>query len=133
VSLFIRALYFSDRKVQMCMRVVLCQTKNGLPSLLALSMKANVSWSSTSSKVSMLYLAPRESGSHLSWPAMFGKGGSGPSSWIFCLPILPQRGITVGSSVSVAQVWTTLRGPYLARKAGSEGKEYQYGSDIASR
>ncbi len=34
-----------------------------------------------------------------------------PASSIFCLPILPQRGITVASSVSVAQEWTMLRGP----------------------
>ena len=33
---------------------------------------------------------------------MSGNGGSGPSSTIFCLPILPQRGCSVGSSVSVA-------------------------------
>ena len=30
---------------------------------------------------------------------MSGNGGSGPSSTIFCLPTLPQRGISVGSSV----------------------------------
>ena len=30
-----------DRNVQTCMRVVLCQTKNGLPSFLALSMKSH--------------------------------------------------------------------------------------------
>ena len=33
---------------------------------------------------------------------MSGNGGSGPSSTIFCLPTLPQRGISVASSVSVA-------------------------------
>ena len=32
---------------------------------------------------------------------MFANGGSGPSSTILCLPILPQRGISVGSSRSV--------------------------------
>ena len=42
---------------------------------------------------------------------MFGNGGSGPSSSIFCLPTLPQRGISVGSSLSVAQQWIRLRGP----------------------
>ena len=45
---------------------------------------------------------------------MSGNGGSGPSSTIFCLPTLPQRGITVASSVSVAQQCTRLRGPYLS-------------------
>ena len=39
------------------MRVVLCQRKNGLPSLLALSMKRFECSTSTSSKVVMLYLA----------------------------------------------------------------------------
>ena len=33
---------------------------------------------------------------------MSGNGGSGPSSTIRCLPILPQRGISVASSLSVA-------------------------------
>ena len=40
VSGFIIALYFSDRNVNTCMRVVLCQTKNGLPSSLAFFMKS---------------------------------------------------------------------------------------------
>ena len=39
----------------MCIRVGLCQTKNGLPSLLALSMKSNVLFRNTSSTVSMSY------------------------------------------------------------------------------
>ena len=39
------------------MRVVLCQTKNGLPSLLALSMKSLEALTSTSSKVVMSYFA----------------------------------------------------------------------------
>ena len=48
---------------------------------------------------------------------MSGKGASGPSSTILCLPTSPQRGITVLSSVSVAQVWTRLRGPTVARNS----------------
>ena len=44
-----------------------------------------------------------------------GTARSGPSSTIFCLPTLPQRGISVASSVSVAQQWTRLRGPYLSQ------------------
>ena len=56
-----------------CMRVVLCQMKNGLPSFLALSMKPLVCSTSTSSKVSMSYLALRPSCQF--WrPAMFGNG-----------------------------------------------------------
>ena len=39
------------------MRVVLCQTKNGLPSALALSMKSLEAFTRTSSKVVMSYLA----------------------------------------------------------------------------
>src|SRR5580700_11214469 len=106
-------LYFSDRNVQTCMRVVLCQTKNGFPSLLALSMESLEALTNTSSKVVMSYLAFRNGRS-----CMFGtfdmsaNGGSGPSSTTFCLPTAPQRGITVGSSVSVAQQCTKLRGPY---------------------
>ena len=114
------------------MRVVLCQTKNGLPSFLALSMKRLECSTSTSSKVSMSYLA-FGSVLHVGTLAMSGYGGSGPSSSIFCLPTLPQRGISVASSLSVAQQCTTLRGPYLSRNAGSFGNEYQYGSDMASR
>src|SRR3974390_116229 len=43
----------------MCMRVVLCQRKKGLPSFFALSMKLFELSTSTSSKVSMSYLALR--------------------------------------------------------------------------
>ena len=43
---------------------------------------------------------------------------SGPVSSIFCLPTLPQRGITVGSSLSVAHEWMTPRGPMVLRKSG---------------
>src|SRR6516162_6079548 len=91
--LFCIELYFFDRNVQTCMRVVLCQTKNGLPSLLALSMKSLEALTNTSSKVVMSYFALRNGKS-----CMFGtfdisgNGGSGPSSTILCLPTLPQRG-----------------------------------------
>ena len=40
-----------------CIRVVLCQRKNGLPSFLALSMKSLEALTRTSSNVSMSYLA----------------------------------------------------------------------------
>src|SRR6516225_8841700 len=107
------------------MRVVLCQTKNGLFSFFALSMKSQELLTSTSSKVVMSYLAFGMMSCMLGTFDMSGYGASGPSSTIFCLPILPQRGISVASSVSVAQQCTRLRGPYLFRKAGSVGYEYQ--------
>src|SRR5262245_58214610 len=116
------------------MRVVLCQRKNGFPSFLALSMKLLLCSTSTSSKVSMSYLEPGGPACQFWWSAvMFLNGRNGPSSTILCLPTLPQRAISVESSTSVAQECTRLRGPYLLKKAGSDGKEYQYGSDMASR
>src|SRR6266481_1439783 len=106
------ALYFGDRNVQTCMRVVLCQRKKGLPSFFALSMKSEEALTNTESKVVMSYLAFKKGRScMLGTSDMFGNGGSGPSSTIFCLPTLPQRGTTVASSLSVAQVCTRLRGP----------------------
>src|SRR5690348_17282915 len=96
------------------MRVVLCQTKNGLPSFLALSMKSVDALTNTSSKVVMSYFAFRNGRSCMFGTFdMSGNGGSGPSSTIFCLPTLPHRGITVASSVVVAVQRTKLRGPYL--------------------
>src|SRR6476646_7173060 len=108
------------------MRVVLCQTKNGLLSRLALSMKSLDAFTRTSSNVVMSYLALRKGRSCMFGTFdMFGNGGSGPSSTIRCLPTLPHRGISVWSSLSAAQVWTRFRGPYLARYSASWGKEYQ--------
>src|SRR5262249_40856266 len=108
------ALYLSERNVQTCMRVVLCQRKNGLFSCLALSMNLLDSATGTSSQVVISYLALRNGVSCMFCTFdQFGNGGRGPSSTIFCLPTLPHRGITVGSSVSVAQQCTRLRGPYL--------------------
>ena len=46
---------------------------------------------------------------------------SAPVSSIVCLPTLPKRGSTVGSSMSVALHLSTPRGPNLARYAGSFG------------
>ncbi len=109
----------------MCMRVVLCQTKNGLSSALALSMKSLDALTSTSSKVVMSYFAFGVMSCMFCTFDMSGKGASGPSSTILCLPTSPQRGITVLSSVSVAQVWTRLRGPAVARNSSLFGKEYQ--------
>src|SRR4029434_9496681 len=112
------ARYFGDRNVQTCMRVVLCQTKNGLACFLAWSMKFDEALTSTSSKVVMSYLALAKGRScMLGTLDMSGNGASGPSSTIFCLPTLPQRGISVGSSVFVAQLWIRLRGPLASQNA----------------
>ena len=43
---------------------------------------------------------------------------SGPVSVTLCLPTLPQRGSSVGSSLSVAQECITPRGPNRLRKFG---------------
>ena len=59
----------------------------------------------SSSIVSMLCLMPG-----------IGCGGSGPSSSILCLPILPQRGCTVGSSFLVAKLWIRLAPNPLPRR-----------------
>ena len=75
----------------MCMRVELNQTKNGLPSLLAFWMKVTAAFSNSSSIVSIRFLV------------------SGP---VFSIRWPP-----FGS----AQVWSTPRGAYRARKAGSFG------------
>src|SRR6476469_5457244 len=93
------AWYLGPRNVQTCMRVVLCQTKNGLPSFFALSMKSVDALTSTSSKVVMSYLAFGVMSCMFGTLDMSGKGAKGPSSSIFCLPTLPQRGCSVGSSV----------------------------------
>src|SRR5262249_17905077 len=96
--------YFLERNVQTCMRVVLCQTKNGLPACFALSMNSQEFLTSTSSNVVMSYFAFRNGMScMLGTFDMSGNGGSGPSSTTFCLPTLPQRGMSVGSSLSVAK------------------------------
>ena len=114
------AWYFGDRNVKTCIRVGFIQTKNGLLACFARSMKWMVESRMTSSKVSMLYLMPA-----------IGCGGSGPSSTMRYLPTLPQRGCTVGSSVSVAHEWIRLRGP--TRSLRASGYECQNGSNIASK
>src|SRR5215510_14321149 len=96
------ALYFGERNVQMCMRVVLCQTKNGLPAAFASSMNLHELLTSSSSNVVMSYLCLTPMGCMLGTFDMSGNGASGPSSVIFCLPTLPQRGCSVSSSLSVA-------------------------------
>ena len=63
------------------------------------------------------FAAPTNSSSQVSMRLVV----SGPVSLIFCLPTLPQRGITVLSSLSVAHEWITPRGPNCSRYLGSFG------------
>ena len=84
-----------------CMCVVLSQTKNGLPASFCRLMKSFAAVTKSSSQVSMRFLV------------------SGPVSVTLCLPTLPQRGSSVGSSTSVAQECITPRGPNLWRKFGN--------------
>ena len=79
------------------MRVELNQQKNGLPAVCCRFMKSIAAAEVSSSIVSMRFLV------------------SAPVSSIVCLPTLPKRGSTVGSSTSVALQRSTPRGPNLAR------------------
>ena len=115
------------------MRVVLCQTKNGLPSFLALSMKSLEALTSTSSKVVMSYLAFGVMSCMFGTLDMSGKGANGPSSTIFCLPTLPQRGC-IGRVIRVGRpaVHQIARADFVA--IGLIIRErIPVGSDIASR
>ncbi len=85
------------------MAVVLYQRKKGLPSSWVLSIQPRAPSVISSSIVPMRSIV------------------SGPVFSIFCLPTLPQRGSSVGSSVSVAQLCMTPRGPKRSLKAGSVG------------
>ena len=78
------------------MRVALNQQKNGLPAACCRFMKSIAAAEVSSSIVSMRFLV------------------SAPVSSMVCLPILPKRGSTVGSSRSVALHRSTPRGPNLA-------------------
>ena len=78
------------------MRVVLNQQKNGLPACACRLMKSMAAAVVSSSIVSIRFLV------------------SGPVSSIVCLPTLPKRGSTVGSSRSVALHRITPRGPNFA-------------------
>ena len=75
----------------MCMRLVLNQQKNGLPSLWAFLMKLTAPPRNSSSMVSMRFLV------------------SGPVSSIFCVPS------------ALAKEWITPRGPNFFLNAGSFG------------
>src|SRR5580698_8888188 len=98
------AAYFGGRCVQMCMRVVLCQMKNGLPAFTARSISSNVAARNSSSAVSMRFLV------------------RGPVSSHTCLPHGPKRGSEgAGLSVAVALHLNTPRGPYSALKLGLRG------------
>ena len=85
------------------MRVELNQTKNGWPASLWRCMKSIAAAEVSSSIVSIRFLV------------------SAPVSSIVCLPIFPKRGSTVASSMSVAVVLSTPRGPNFARYSGSFG------------
>ena len=82
------------------MWVVLSQTKNGLPASFCRLMKSLAAATKSSSQVGMRFVV------------------SGPVSSIFCLPTLPQRGSSVGSSLSVAHEWMTPRGPKFLTEFG---------------
>ena len=81
------------------MRVALNQQKNVLPAACCRFMKSTAASDVSSSIVSMRFLV------------------SGPVSSIVCLPTLPKRGSSVGSSIAVALQCSTPRGPNLARYA----------------
>ena len=91
------------RRVQMCMRLGLNQTKNGFLSRFARSMKSIEASRNSSSIVSMRFLV------------------SGPVSSHFCLPQGPKRGSSPGVSVAVATHFMTPRGPNCALNAGFFG------------
>src|SRR5271165_4165948 len=97
-------MYFGGKWVQICMRVVLCQMKNGLPALTERSMSSSVAARNSSSTVSILFLV------------------SGPVFSQTCLPQGPKRGSEgAGLSVAVALHLTTPRGPNIAVKLGFRG------------
>ena len=102
------------RNVQTCMRVVLCQTKNGLPSFLALSMKSLEVFDQHLVEgrhvVLGLRTACRACSARWTCPGTAAAGPHPRSS--ACRPC-PSAACSVGSSVSVAQQCTRLRGPYL--------------------
>ena len=88
----------------MCMRVVLCQMKKGLPDLTERSIASTVAVRNSSSAVSMRFLV------------------SGPVSSQVCLPQGPNRGSGERDFlVAVALHLRTPRGPNLAPNAGVFG------------
>ena len=89
--------------VRACMWVVFTHTKNGLLAFFCRVMKSTARFVTLSSIVTIRALV------------------SGPVSLHTCLPTLPKRASTVGSSRSEALQSSTPRGPNLARNAGSFG------------
>src|SRR3974377_1668817 len=89
--------------VRKCMWVVFTHTKNGFLAVFFRWMKSTAVLVMSSSIVTVRALV------------------SGPVSLHTCLPTLPKRGSTVGSSVSEALQSITPRGPYFARNSGSLG------------
>ena len=86
--------------VRKCMCVKFTQTKNGLPAFFCRWMKSTARFAMSSSIVTIRALV------------------SGPVSLHTCLPTLPKRGSTVGSSVADALQSITPRGPNFSLKFG---------------
>src|SRR5262245_26062148 len=82
------------------MRVPFHQQKNGLLAWTCRLMKSIAALDVSSSTVSIRFLV------------------SGPVSSMVCMPTLPKRGSTVGSSLSAALDLSTPRGPNFALNAG---------------
>ena len=61
------------------------------------------------------------------------RGATGPSSTIFCLPTLPQRGMLGGVVLVGRPAVHQVARPVGVEESGPWGSEYQYGSDMASR
>src|ERR1044071_4416244 len=85
------------------MRLVLSQTKKGLPSFCELCMKASAFGITSAASKSFIR----------SWP-------SGPVSLMVCLPTRPNFGSTVGSSLSFAN---DKDDPPVDPKIGQDGKQ----------
>jgi hypothetical protein len=96
------------------MWVVLNQTKNGVWAWCWRSMKSRACSRISSSIVSIRFLV------------------SGPVSSIRWRPTRPQRGSSVSSSSSVAQLWSTPRGPNRSRNWGKSAAGGQFGSSGSS-
>src|SRR4030095_1745636 len=86
--------------VRKCMWVKHTQTKAGFPAEFWRLMNSTARVAMSSSIVSIRFLV------------------SGPVSLMVCLPTLPKRGSTVGSSTAVALHSSTPRGPNLAINVG---------------
>src|SRR6185436_7800529 len=89
--------------VRRCMWVKLTHRKTGLPAAFCRFRKSTERSAKSSSQVSIRFLV------------------RGPVSLMVCLPTLPKRGSTVGSSLSLALQSRTPRGPKFAKQFGFLG------------